>query len=100
MDRAPPNFIWTNPPFFLFPEPMDNSRQKLVTRGSLMVDAVLLAAFFISFFEILKSHVPATTPLWINIGAAYTASCLTSVFWLALQMFRVVLRFHRESKKK
>jgi len=78
---------------------MANSKQKLVTRGSLMVDAVLLVAFFIFFFEILKSHVPATTTLGIDVGAAYTASCLTGVFWLALQMFRVVLRFHRESKK-
>jgi hypothetical protein len=78
---------------------MANSEPKLVTRGSLIVDAVLMAAFFIFFFEILKSHVPAATPRWINIGAAYTASCLTGVFWLALQMFRVVLRFHRESKK-
>ena len=78
---------------------MANSEQKLVTRGSLVVDAVLMAAFFLFFFKILKSHVPASEPMWINIGAAYTASCLTGVFWLALQMFRVVLRFHRESKK-
>jgi len=78
---------------------MANSQQKLVTRGSLMFDAVLLVGFFVFFFEIVKSHVPATTPMWINIGAAYTASCLTGVFWLALQMFRVVLRFHREPKK-
>jgi hypothetical protein len=78
---------------------MAKSEQKLVTRGSLMLDAVLMAVFFIFFFNILKSHVPATTPKWIFIGAAYTASCLTGVFWLALQMFRVVLRFHRESKK-
>jgi hypothetical protein len=49
--------------------------------------------------EQMKSHASATTPMWINIQAAYTASCLTGVFWLALQMFRVVLRFHRESTK-
>jgi hypothetical protein len=78
---------------------MANSEQKLVTRGSLLVDAVLLVTFFIFFFNILKSHVPATTPLWLNIGSAYATSCMTGVFWLALQMFRVVLRFHRESKK-
>jgi len=78
---------------------MAKSEQKLVTRGSLMVDAVLLVAFFIFFFNILKSHVPATTQKMIYIGAAYGASCLTGVFWLALQMFRVVLRFHRDSKK-
>jgi hypothetical protein len=99
IDGAALNFIWTNPPFFLSPEPMANSEPKLVTRGSLIFDAVLLVAFFIFFFQILKSHVPATTPLWLDIGSAYATSCLTGVFWLALQMFRVVLRFHRESKK-
>jgi hypothetical protein len=78
---------------------MANSEQKLVTRGSLVFDAVLMAVFFLFFFKILKSHVPATTPMWINIGAAYTASCLTGVFWLARQMFRVVLGFHRDSRK-
>jgi hypothetical protein len=78
---------------------MAKSEQKLVTPGSLMVDAVLMVAFFLFFFRIMQSHVPATDPKWIYIGAAYTASCLTGVFWLALQMFRVVLRFHRESKK-
>ena len=78
---------------------MAKSEQKHVTRGSLMVDAVLLAAFFLLLFKIVRSHVSATTPMWTNIEAAYTASCLTGVFWLALQMFRVVLRFHRESKK-
>ncbi|MGA3007161.1 MAG: hypothetical protein ABSE59_04645 [Opitutaceae bacterium] len=78
---------------------MAQSGQKLVTRGSLLVDTVLMAAFFIYFFEILQSHVPATEPKWIYIWAAYGASCLTGVFWLALQMFRIVLRFHRETKK-
>ena len=78
---------------------MANSEQKLVTRGSLIVDTVLLVAFFIYFFNILQSHVPATEKTWIYVGAAYGASCLTGVFWLALQMFRVVLRFQRETKK-
>ena len=97
--RVPLNFIWTNPTFFLFPEPMANPEQKLVTRGSLILDAVLLVTFYLLLFNIVRSHVSATTPTWTNIEAAYTASCLTGVFWLALQMFRVVLRFHRESKK-
>ncbi len=54
------------------------------------------SSFFLQDPEIARACHDANVGF---IGAAYTASCLTGVFWLALQMFRVVLRFHRESKK-
>ncbi|MEI7552970.1 MAG: hypothetical protein WCL24_11630 [Verrucomicrobiota bacterium] len=78
---------------------MAPSAEKHVTPTSLVVDLVLVAAFFAYIFSILKSHVTSTDPRMINLWGAIAASCLTGVFWLALQMFRVVFRAHRAAKK-
>ncbi|HTB79267.1 MAG TPA: hypothetical protein VK717_00110 [Opitutaceae bacterium] len=79
---------------------MAQSEQKLVTPASLAVDAVLTLAVFVYFLLILRSHVQSENPKWIYIWAAYGSACLTGVFWLALQMFRVVLRFQRDNSAK
>ena len=78
---------------------MADSRTKLVTPGSLAVDAVLVVAFFAYIYGVVSTHVPSNDPGMIRLWGAVTASCLTAVFWLALQMFRVVLRAQREGKK-
>ena len=78
---------------------MDQPETKHTTPGSLALDAVLSLAVFTFFLLIFRSHVPATNPKWIYIWAAYGASCMTGVFWLALQMFRVVVRFQRGNRK-
>jgi hypothetical protein len=77
---------------------MAQSETKLVTSKSLAVDAVLLVAFFAYMYSVLAPHVPSNEHKWIVIWGAITASCMTGVFWLALQMFRVVLRFQRQSR--
>ncbi len=79
---------------------MAQSEEKHVTPASLVVDLVLVALFFAYMFSILKSHVPSTDPKMITLWAALAASCMTGVFWLALHMFRVVLRAQREAGKK
>lgn len=78
------------------------SPQKLVTPASLAVDAVLLVVFFAYVYTVMKGHVPVpdSEEKWKVIWGAITTSCLTGVFWLALQMFRVVLRFQRQMAKK
>jgi hypothetical protein len=43
--------------------------------------------------------VPSNDPTDIRIWGAITTLCLTGVFWLALQMFRVVFRFHRQQRR-
>lgn len=73
--------------------------EKLVTPVSLVVDLILVVAFFIYMFGVLKSHVPSNDPKMITLWAALGAACLDGVFWLALQMFRVVLNFQRASKR-
>jgi len=78
---------------------MSQPEEKLVTPLSLIVDLVLLVAFFAFMFGVLKSHVPSNDPKMINLWSALATSCLTGVFWLALQMFRVVLRAQRAAKR-
>ena len=79
---------------------MAQNEEKHVTPVSLIVDLILVAGFFALIFSFLKSHVPSTDPKMINLWGAIATSCLTGVFWLALQMFRVVLRAHRAALRK
>jgi len=79
---------------------MPQPEQKMVTPTSLAVDAMLCIAFFALLFGLLRSHVPSHDPKMIALWAGLTAACLTAVFWLAVQMFRVVLRAQREAPKR
>ena len=67
---------------------------------SLAVDAVLVIAFFLFLFSLVKSHVPSTDPKMITLWGGLTAGCMSGVFWLCIQMFRVVLRAQRAAAKK
>jgi len=78
---------------------MSLPERKSVTPTSLVVDAVLCLAFFAILFGPLRSHVQSHDPKMIALWAGLTAACLTAVFWLAVQMFRVVLRAQREARK-
>jgi len=79
---------------------MAPSEQKKVTPARLAVDATLCIAFFALWFGRLRSHVPSHDPKMIALWAGLTAACLTAVFWLAIQMFRVVLRAQREARSR
>lgn len=78
---------------------MEQPTEKFTSPLSLVVDVVLLVLFFAYLFSVLKSHVPSSNPKMITLWAALAASCLTGVFWLALQMFRVVFRAYRAANK-
>ncbi len=67
---------------------------------SLAVDAVLVIAFFFFLFSLVKGHVPSTDPKMITLWGGLTAGCMSGVFWLCIQMFRVVLRAQRAAAKK
>ena len=77
-----------------------NSMQKFTSPLSLLVDLVLVVAFSIYMFGVLKTHVPSNDPKMIVIWGLIATSCMTGVFWLTLQMFRVVFRAHRAASKK
>jgi hypothetical protein len=75
---------------------MQKPERKLVTPVSLAVDAVLVIAFFVYMYGVTSTHVPSNDHRMIVLWGAVTTSCLTAVFWLALQMFRVVAKAQRE----
>ena len=79
---------------------MDLPKGKPAGRATLALDAFLTLAVFAFFTWILRSHVPSNDPVFIWLWAAITASCLAALFWLALQMFRVVLRAQLEAKAR
>jgi hypothetical protein len=74
--------------------------EKPAGRAALAFDAVLTLAVFVFFTLILRSHVPSNDPFFIWLWGAATASCMAALFWLALQMFRVVLRAQIEAKAR
>ncbi len=68
--------------------------------ASLVIDLVLCAIAFVIFYKITNSHVASNDPKDIVIWSAFTATCMTGVFWLAWQMLKAVYRFQRESSGK
>jgi len=75
---------------------MSEGKKTLVSKKDLVIDAVLTAGAFALFFWIAGSHVPTNDPAEIRLWSAFTAACLTGVFWLAWQMVRVVYRRQKE----
>lgn len=94
------NFPWTTRAASAFLRGMSQPEQKMTSPASLAVDAVLVVAFFVFMFGVLKPHVPSTDPRMINLWGALGTSCLTGVWWLCIQMFRVVLRAQRAASRK
>jgi hypothetical protein len=47
----------------------------------------------------VSTHVPSKDHRMILLWGSAGSLCLTLVFWLTLQMFRVVLRVQREGAK-
>jgi hypothetical protein len=88
-----------NGSFLVFFRLMNSPDRKLVTPASLAVDAVLVLAFFAFLFRVLRPHVQSNDPIYVTMWAGLAAACVSSVFWLAIQMFRVVYRAQKASKK-
>ena len=74
-------------------------KQSAVTPVSLVVDAVLVLGFFALMFSLFRIHVPSNEPTFIIVWAGLAAACISGVFWLAVQMFRVVYRAQKAAKK-
>jgi hypothetical protein len=65
----------------------------------LIIDLVLTAIAFSIFYWLVNSHVQSDDPKMIMLWGGLTAGCLSGVFWLALQMLKVVYRFQRDTRK-
>lgn len=77
---------------------MSSQKEDPRVAGNVMFDTVLtLIAFGIAFI-VCRPHVPSNDPVMINLWGAIGASCMTGVFWLAMQMFKATLRAQRERK--
>ena len=79
---------------------MEPTRGKPQRRATLALDAGLSLGAFAFFTWLLSSHVPSNDPVDIWLWAAVGASCLTALFWLALQMFRAVWRAQRDPDRQ
>ncbi|MDR1010399.1 MAG: hypothetical protein LBM04_04620 [Opitutaceae bacterium] len=73
----------------------DGPGTKFATPRALIIDAILVIAFFAFMFSVIRPHVQTENPLFIVLWGGGTAACMAGIFWLALQMFRVVLRAQR-----
>jgi hypothetical protein len=74
--------------------------EKPTVRNARAIDGLLTLLVFVLFTWILRSHVPSNDPFYIWLWGAISASCMAALFWLALQMFRAVLRAQLEAKNR
>jgi len=79
---------------------MDNPDKPLISRRRAAFNLVLTILWFAFFSWALRGFVPARTEPNITIFAVLTASCLTGVFWLALNMFSTVLVDQRRRRNQ
>ncbi len=79
---------------------MAQPEKKFISPLSLAVDAVLVLAFFLFLYRVVSPHVPSNDPKMILLWGSLCAACMSGVFWLCIQMFRVVLRAQREAARK
>jgi protein-S-isoprenylcysteine O-methyltransferase Ste14 len=75
---------------------MQEKKAKLVSPMSILVDAILVIAFFLYMFTVVSTHVQSHSHRMILFWGVLCSLCITVVFWLALQMFRVVVKAQRE----
>jgi len=79
---------------------MTQPAPKHTSPASLAVDAVLVLAFFAFIYRVVAPHVPSDNPRMMLLWGALCAACMSGVFWLCIQMFRVVLRGQRATSRK
>jgi hypothetical protein len=79
---------------------MAQSETKLTTPASLLVDAILVIAFFLFIYWLVSPHVPSNEKKYIVLWGGACAACMTGVFWLCVQMFRMVLRAQRADRSR
>lgn len=57
---------------------------------NIAVDFVLCGLFFAFLFYFVRSHVMSSDPKMVAFFGVYTTLCVTGVFWMAIQMLRIV----------
>ncbi len=77
---------------------VESAPAKLSPRN-IIIDGALCAAAFALFYWLAGPHVPSEDTTQIAIWSAFCATCMTGVFWFALQMFKAVLRHQRAAAR-
>jgi len=76
-----------------------DKKNKLVSPLAIIFDLVVTAGFFLFMQQVAYTHTPDWAETYKQIAAAYCSLCLTGVFWLVLQGFRVTLTDQLRRKK-
>ncbi len=76
---------------------MSKPEAKSISPLSLVVAAVAVIGFFLYLYSVVSAHVPSNDKKMIMLWGGLTAACMSGVFWLCIQMFRVVLKAQRET---
>lgn len=79
---------------------MAQPETKYTTPASLLVDAILVIAFFLYLYSLVAPHVPTNEKSMTILWGGLCAACMSGVFWLCIQMFRVVLRGQIADRKR
>lgn len=77
---------------------MADHRPSLFPPGCNRLILPLTALFFLFFTWALRPFVPDERATVVWVVSAFTASCLTGVFFIAAHMFRVVLADQRSRR--
>src|SRR5205814_5193805 len=75
--RPPLNFPWTSSPMSVSFRPMAQSEKKHPSPGSLLIDAVLVAGFFLFIYTLVAPHVPTTDKTMTLVWGAAGAACMS-----------------------
>jgi len=97
---AAPEFSVDIPLVVFLLRAMAQSDTKLTSPASLAVDAVLVIGFFLFIYTIVSPHVPSNDRSMVLLWGGLCAACMSGVFWLCVQMFRVVLRAQLADRRK
>ncbi len=69
---------------------MEETPKKLISKKGMAIDLVVTVLWFAFFSVALRPYVPAQTETFRAVIAVITAASITGVFYLAINMFRVV----------
>ncbi len=73
--------------------------QPLVSMSGIITDLILTVVFFLFMTYVLGPHVPSQDPTTIKVVSGMTALCMSGVFWIAANMFRVTRVDYQRRKK-
>jgi len=71
----------------------------LVSKFGIITDLILTVVFFLFMTYVLGSRVPSQDPITIKVVSGMTALCMSGVFWIAANMFRVTRVDYQRRKK-